>query len=75
MVSGIEIKHGAGKVTIVVRIGEKTARIGVTPEYARRLAAELVTASVQAKSSDESSADDTLSWLERLRKATGGERP
>ena len=42
MTSGIEAKRDGEHVAIVVQAGEKRARLKVTPEYARALAAELL---------------------------------
>lgn len=38
----------SGGVLIIVRVGEKTARITVTPKKAQDLSAELLTASLEA---------------------------
>lgn len=58
--SGIEAKRDGDKVRITVRIGEKTARLGVTPEYARALAAELLDAA-----GDESKPSSVRDMLKR----------
>jgi hypothetical protein len=50
--SGVDAKRDGDKVRITVRIGEKTARLGVTREYARALAAELLEAAADESDND-----------------------
>ncbi len=70
--SGIDVKPEGGAVCVTVSIGERTARLRVTPEYAKRLASRLIIAAVSVGSPE--AASEPESWLERLQRILG-EKP
>lgn len=72
--TGVEVTHERGAVVVTVRVGKKTARIKVTPDYAKRLAADLITAAVQADPPQRPSEALEEGWMERLDRIFRGGR-
>lgn len=66
MASNIEAKREGECVTISVQVGDKRARFRVTPDYARALAAELLSAA----DGSTTSADELRALGDKLRGAT-----
>lgn len=63
----IEAQPGSGHVLITVTVGEKRAKLKVTPDYARKVGAELLTAAAQSE--DKGAVPD---FLRDLFKGFGG---
>lgn len=55
--SNIEVKRDRGKVTVVITVGDKRASIGLTPERAKRLSAEIMTSALEAGEMDRVGSD------------------
>lgn len=72
-VSGVTVQRTAKGVEIACVVGEKTARLTVTPDYAKRLAAQLVAASLSESSIP--TKEDFMSRIEELLKARFGTKP
>lgn len=70
--SGVEVTHERGAVVVTVRVGKKTARLKVTPDYAKRLARDLITAALQAALAQPATEVQEEGWLERLERILGG---
>lgn len=60
---GFTIEHRPGKVVIAVTVGDKRAILGITPDHAKRMAARLITAALEA----EAGGDSSSSVVDQLR--------
>lgn len=68
--STIEVKRDGSAVRITVYVCGKVARLRVTPEYARNLALDLLSAAAATSETAEASSPET--WLERLQRILDG---
>lgn len=71
--SGMEAKRDGAHVCITIEVGSKKARLKVTPEYARAVAAELLAASMSDEERNNRALRETMDrMLKRAPKSGKG---